>query len=274
MHHNNITRRISLKENVMERKRIYQSYLFIVFICIMLVGCKSKDKVQIELEKIAKSINKECPIEYNRTIRLDSCSISANRTLKYEYTLLYTTSHFDSISFKENQKETILYGLQTNPDFRYFLDNQVIFVYSYTDEQGNERGSITITKDDYNKPAVKPTKSDDLGTDSKGRITESIANEIQQQLPIHFKESDLTITDCEAISDSTLQYKLMFNSDLYEKFDSIQFHKKMYPQIVASLKTDQSFSVILRNNISLRYTYLDKTGKYLYSIMITPKDYR
>ncbi len=249
-----------------------------IVLSFFISGCKSKDKVQIELKKVAENLNKELPIQYDILTRCDSCQALPGRTFKYYYTFLFSINERDTLSFKEKTKPTLLYNIQTSSSMDYMRDNHVTFIYSYTDKEGNKWGDIVISPNDYNKPAIKPEQTDFssfISEDSDiNDLLQKTAESVKKQLPVDIKDMNLSIVDCNARPNRIFEYTYRLHNEKSDEFDSIQYKIKAYPAMQETLKNNSSLKAFAGQGVSLCYIYQDKDGKYLCTITIAPNDYK
>ncbi|MDL2214804.1 hypothetical protein LJC00_01280 [Dysgonomonas sp. OttesenSCG-928-M03] len=249
-----------------------------ISISFITTGCKSKDKVQIELEKVAEKLNKELPIQYDILTRCDSCQALADRTFKYYYTFLFSINDRDTLSFEEKTKPSLLYNIQTSASMEYMRNNHVTFIYSYTDKDGNKWGDIVISPNDYNKPAVKPEQTNFSSFISENNDVDNVlrttAESVRKQLPIEIKELNMSIVDCIARPNRIFEYTYKLHNERLSEFDSIQYKKETYPAMLETLKNNSSTKALASQEVYLHYIYQDKDGKYLCTVIIPPDEYK
>ena len=107
--------------------------------------------------KTASEINASCPIMVDQDTRLDNTIALPGNTFQYNYTLM----HFAPINnsdidlelelekFRKVFENQILINVKTNPDLKFFRDNEVTMNYYYKDKKGNFITKIIITPDQY-----------------------------------------------------------------------------------------------------------------------------
>lgn len=260
------------------KNKFATSYQILILLFVFLFACKSDDKLQTELQKIAKSINQECPIQYDAVTRLDHCEAFPNRVLKYSYTLLFTPNKVDTSSFREKTQKTLLYNIQTTPTVRYLKDNNVTFIYSYKDAKGDKWAEITITPEEYNKPAVKPeplVAQDILEGSGNNSLLEQMVAEVNKMIPITFEENNVTLAKCQALSEQQIiEYTYKLNTESIATFDSIQHKKNVYANLLNLVEVYSDIDLMFSKGISIKYIYLDKDGKYLYTFNMSPEEYK
>ena len=85
--------------------------------------------------------------------RFESVSAESGKIYKYHYTLINVEKgNTDVANFSERQKQTILDGLKNlknKSGFKFFIENNVTFAYSYNDKNGENLLNITIPPSDY-----------------------------------------------------------------------------------------------------------------------------
>lgn len=127
--------------------------LFVFLLCMIASGCEGasrKDwKVQRILERMAVKQNEKCPLIIDDVTRLDSCAVSGYKVYNYYYTLIVTTTHFDSVRFKNIKQIGIINNLRNTYGMYFYRNNDITFNYVYRDSLKNYLCLITITPDDY-----------------------------------------------------------------------------------------------------------------------------
>jgi hypothetical protein len=228
-----------------------------------------------EIENIVKDINSRCPIQIDQTIRLDSCEVIPEKTLKYNYTFLFIdATKIDNEEFKSQMWDYILYNTQINEEIRSLKDLGTIFVYSCKDERGNSLGELTFTPEDYNQPVKKPVTLDpaSLNDDNIKKVLQEIVDKTQLQLPLFTEESGISMIDCRTF-DKTLEYTCKLLNEDASRFDTIYFKTTGVPAAIQSLKDNPEMKTFAEQGVYISNIYLDKDGKYLCTITISPEEY-
>jgi hypothetical protein len=252
-------------------KQILIKALLVSSLFAGLIGCGTKDKVQKELGKVAESVSKDCPMQFDPITRIDKCEALPGRALKYHYTLLFSSNDRDTTAFKEKVKPSLVYNIQVTPSMNWLRDNGVTFIYAYRDEKGNSWGDVVITPADYNQPAVKPQENTNEASSTES--LSGMAEQMNRQLPIEFKEQGITILSCRALP-SALEYTYQLHNEDAAQFDSLVFVKEKRPGMLQGLKSDSSAKPLADKGIVMRYVCWDKNGKYLCTITFAPEEYR
>jgi hypothetical protein len=109
----------------------------------------SIDKV---LMNTASEINKTCPVMVDEFTRLDNAIALPNSTFQYNYSIInHDKTEMNLDTAKKYIEPVLLNKVKTDPDLKYFRDNDVILVYNYRDKNGVFVVKYSITPDMYNK---------------------------------------------------------------------------------------------------------------------------
>ena len=127
-------------------------YFTILLSFLTLCSCTQKS-FETEINEIANETNKNLPTMVDSDTRLESVSAESGKVYKYHYTLLNVDKrNFNAANFSENQKQTILSGINSiknKSGFNFFNENNVTFSYSYNDKNGENLLNISILPSDY-----------------------------------------------------------------------------------------------------------------------------
>lgn len=231
--------------------------------------------MQREIETIVNEINSSCPTQLDQTIRLEGCEVIADKTIKYNYTFLFIdATKIDSKEFKTQIWDYILYNTQIDKKIKKLRDQGVTFVYRCADEKGNCLGEFNITPDDYKKKIKKPVILDPelLTEDNLHKVLQSMVDQIKQQLPLFTEESGISMIDCRTY-DKTLEYTCKLLNEDGSRFDTIYFKTTGVPAAIQSLKDNPEMRTFAQKGVYISNIYLDKNGKYLCTITISPEEY-
>lgn len=107
----------------------------------------SIDKV---LVKTASDISKACPMMVDQFTRLDNATAQPNNSLQYNYTLIENTINEVNLDTAEKYiKPHLITNIKTDPDLKYFRDNDVTLIYKYRDKNGVFVVKYEITPEIY-----------------------------------------------------------------------------------------------------------------------------
>lgn len=254
------------------------SVLFLLFF-VGLVFVQCTDKTQKFIDNLVEDANRHNPRMMDKFTRLDSCEALAGHTMKYNYTLLFSTSEeIDSMEFKENMTPYLIYNLQRSGEISKVLrDMDVTFIHSYKNENGEPAGYIIIKPDDYKKEMIdlQSVKSHGSGFLEKNNLEESlrtIAANMKSKLPLHMQEQNLTVIDCRVYEGNVLGYTYKLNDKSVANFDSVQYKRIAYANAVQTLKDAPIMQKMTDNGAHIRYVYLDKDENYLCRIELSSSD--
>jgi hypothetical protein len=228
-----------------------------------------------EIEHKIREINENCPIQIDQTIRLDNCEAIRENILRYNYTFLYIdATKIDSEQFVSQMKDYMLYNTQSNDDIQDLRELGVTFEYSCRDEKKILLGDLTITPEEYRQPIRKPVAidPDSLTDDNLHRVLQSMVDQIQRQLPLFTEESGISMVDCRTF-DKTLEYTCKLLHEEAGRFDAIYFKTTGVPAAIQSLKDNAEMRAFAEKGVYISNIYLDKDGKYLCTINISPEEY-
>lgn len=238
--------------------------------------CKDIKEAAItkKLEQEVEKLNKQCPIQLNAAVRVDSCKVLPKKTLKFFATILYiNSSDFSTADYERLNKPAIVYGIQTAEDMKELRENEVTFIYSYNDGKGRFISDITVTSEDYNKP-IDETKKGNMSSMSNKDIDYILQNTIsglKEHLPMMVDESTELI-DCKVLPQKTLQYIYTLKNISIAQFDSIAFKANQVPVITGALKNVNETKEILDAGGTFHYIYKDRDEKYLCQISVSSKN--
>ncbi|MFC0878841.1 zinc-ribbon domain-containing protein [Saccharicrinis sp. FJH2] len=105
------------------------------------------DKV---LAKTANEINKTCPVMVDQFTQLDNVAAMPNNCFQYNYTLIENTINEVNLDTAAKYvRPNIINNVKTNPDLKYFRDNDVTLIYNYRDKNGVFVVKYDITPETY-----------------------------------------------------------------------------------------------------------------------------
>ncbi|MDH6308199.1 hypothetical protein M2451_001176 [Dysgonomonas sp. PFB1-18] len=77
---------------------------------------------------------------------------------------------------------------------------------------------------------------------------------------------------CEAVKGKSIRYYHTVSG--IEVTDTTLFKTNLKPQIVRTTKTSPDSRFFRDNEVSMQYIYNDSNGKYLFSVLVAPEDYK
>lgn len=111
---------------------------------------ENADEINKEVVELVAKYNKNCPLNIQEGIRLDSVTLAEERTVKYNLTLLNVekkTAEIDVI--QEEIKKSLLSTAKANPGLKVFRDNDYTLIYSYSDKKKEFLFDVKILPDQY-----------------------------------------------------------------------------------------------------------------------------
>ncbi|PZP43030.1 MAG: hypothetical protein DI598_16250 [Pseudopedobacter saltans] len=126
--------------------------LLLVGFIAFLPSCNSDIAFQKLMEKTAKDINKQCPIQVDSDMVWDSVNVLPNKTFQYYYTIKnFEASDIDTINVKKERTPIMLNSIKSEASIKIYRDHKTTFLYVFKDKLGKPAFSITITPDMYSK---------------------------------------------------------------------------------------------------------------------------
>lgn len=80
------------------------------------------------------------------------------------------------------------------------------------------------------------------------------------------------LDSCAALPNQTIRYYHTLSEVTIT--DTTLFKSQLQPQIISSVKTNPDMKFFRKNNVTMQYEYRDQTGKYLFSVNISPEIYK
>jgi hypothetical protein len=125
-----------------------QRLLYIILLIGIIIFPRCTGSVDSRLKKLVEEANTKCPRVLDQWTRLDSCAAFPNQTIRYYHTLSEVTIT-DTILFKSQLQPQIISSVKTNPDMKFFRENNVAMQYEYRDQTGKYLFSVTINPEAY-----------------------------------------------------------------------------------------------------------------------------
>jgi len=127
---------------------------FSIVICLLTISFSCTEKsYETEIRDIANDTNRNLPKMVDSETRFESVSPESGKVYQYNFTLINAEkANFNSSSFSEKQKSTILSGIKNmrnQSGFKFFIENNVTFSYSYDDKNGENLLKISIPPSEY-----------------------------------------------------------------------------------------------------------------------------
>lgn len=99
----------------------------------------SGNSVDTEIEKMAETLNKNCPVQIDPDTRLDQIEALGNKTVGYHYTLVNIAKEDTTVNFTE-AKAFVMQRSQQNIDegplMKDFREKDITQKYMYKDKNG------------------------------------------------------------------------------------------------------------------------------------------
>jgi hypothetical protein len=106
------------------------------------------------------------------------------------------------------------------------------------------------------------------------KVLMEMASEINKSLPVMID----SITRCDnllALPDKTISYNCTILTDFETvMLDTLVAKQVLEPRILNTIKTYPDTKYFRDNDVTMKYCYKDESGNYLFSIVITPTQYK
>jgi len=111
---------------------------------------EKEDEVNTEVVELIAKYNKNCPLNIQEGIRLDSVSLHGEKTVQYNLTLLNVTKETAEVNvIQEEIRKSLLSTAKANTGLQVFRENDYTLIYSYSDKKKDFLFDIKIFPDQY-----------------------------------------------------------------------------------------------------------------------------
>ncbi len=100
-----------------------------------------------------------------------------------------------------------------------------------------------------------------------------VAKEINKNCPITV-DKDTRLDNTMASVGKRFTYSYTLTSWAAEEIDLTALQNYLRPRIINSAKTSPDMKYLRDNSVTIVYRYLDKTGRFIFDITVTPADYQ
>ena len=125
--------------------------LSIVFSSILITQCDSDKKaINKKLTEMASNLNESAPVMLDDFTRFNNATVTSDNVFQYNYTVLNIQNPDSLIKEVEiSLIENIKHEFNTNPQLRFFKENNVSIEYVYNDENRELIRRIQIDSSNY-----------------------------------------------------------------------------------------------------------------------------
>lgn len=125
--------------------------LSIVLSSILFTQCGAdKRAINKKLTEMASTLNESSPVMLNNFTRFDNATVTEENVFQYNYTVLNIQNPDSLIKEVEiSLIENIKHEFNTNPQLRFFKENNVSIEYVYNDENRELIRRIQIDSSNY-----------------------------------------------------------------------------------------------------------------------------
>lgn len=110
-------------------------------------------------------------------------------------------------------------------------------------------------------------------TPSVDKILVAGANEVNKMCPL-MVDAETRLDNAIALPNNTFQYNYTLINVLQSSIDTIQLKHNIEPGIINLVKTNPQMKIFRDKEVTINYSYKDKTGIYLCSIAVRPEQYK
>ncbi|WJS95387.1 hypothetical protein NYQ10_02795 [Flavobacterium johnsoniae] len=111
---------------------------------------ENANEVNTEVVELVAKYNKNCPLNIQEGIRLDSVSLPEERFVQYNLTLLNVVKETAEINvIKEEIEKSLISTAKANPGLQVFRDNDYTLIYHYSDKKKEFLFDVKILPDQY-----------------------------------------------------------------------------------------------------------------------------
>jgi len=111
---------------------------------------ENASEVKTEVSELVQKYNKNCPLDIQEGIRLDSVNLPQKELVQYNLTLLNVEKQVAEVDVIQKEIEKSLVSTaKANPGLQVFRDNDFTLVYHYTDKKKAFLFDVKILPDQY-----------------------------------------------------------------------------------------------------------------------------
>ncbi|MCV2486666.1 hypothetical protein OD917_17175 [Flavobacterium sp. SH_e] len=107
-------------------------------------------EVKTEITELVEKYNKNCPLNIQEGIRLDSVTLGEEREVQYNLTLLNVVKETAEVNvIKDEIGKSLISTAKANPGLQVFRDNDYTLIYHYSDKKKIFLFDVKILPDQY-----------------------------------------------------------------------------------------------------------------------------
>jgi hypothetical protein len=100
-----------------------------------------------------------------------------------------------------------------------------------------------------------------------------IASELNQSCPI-MVDAETRLDNAMAVPKKVFQYHYTLVNMEKEMVDTTEMKKILEPQITNIIRTSPDLKLFREKNVTMKYSYRDKESIHLFTISVTPEQYK
>ena len=107
-------------------------------------------EVKTEITELVEKYNKNCPLNIQEGIRLDSVTLGEDREVQYNLTLLNVAKETAEVNVIQDEiGKSLISTAKANPGLQVFRDNDFTLIYHYSDKKKAFLFDVKILPDQY-----------------------------------------------------------------------------------------------------------------------------
>lgn len=80
------------------------------------------------------------------------------------------------------------------------------------------------------------------------------------------------LDSCKALPNKNIRYFHTVNDVVIS--DTTVFKSNLKPQVISVIKTSPDMKFFRENDVTMQYQYNDQSGRYIFSLIVSPQDYK
>jgi len=106
------------------------------------------------------------------------------------------------------------------------------------------------------------------------KVLVELASKLNKEMCPMMLDMDTRADNAMALPNKTFLYNYTLVNFENGMIDTTEIKKIIEPNIINGIKTNPNMEYFRDNKVTMRYYYKDKNGNYLFSIIVTPEQYK
>ena len=250
-------------------KKALSTSIYLFYFTILVFGLTSCEKENAAVKEFAVQLNSKCPLQLDPLVRLNTVDFESPKTVIYNYTInLKDDSDADLLNaLKENIKINTSYDVINKKEFKALKDAGGILKFVYKTSDDKPFLEYSLEPSFYEKGKLEFTKAE------FEKLLEQSAIVMDAQLPQQANQ-EISFESVTYIAPDTLNYSYRFVDLDKENFNESMI-ENMKKRISSSFTNAKHADKLLKdNNTIFRFSYFDKNGEFIFSLDMTPEEYK